>query len=776
MEGGGRNAKVLPLGIGLLGGQWLGNLQGFWAFVLCFSLWVLSRWGRLRVGRGGGLLLLGAWVGALLPLPQGASGGGDGIRGRLGGAGVAGGGPVRFAGRLVTDPVWGAHGVLRARLRVGGEVFALLLLQPGSGARAWARGTRLRGRGFVEPSSGDRRVLRSTGALVRAESEEGATSKLRRHLLLYLQQTFDRRLSPPAAGLCQRLFLGTSGSRGGDLLGLHRRLGISHFLAISGLHTILLAGILAWFLRPLGARAGPLLTGLLLFYAWMTGLRPPVLRAVLAFLFYRWCRRSGKPFLLDSAFALSAIATLALAPQEGAGIGFVLSYLAVAGLAWITPLLGRILQRGQVSLPGSMRAKIRSLLLASAAAWIATLPVSLLVFHRASPWGLLLSPLLVPLVFLLLLGCLLSLLAPLLPPPLPVWVFGTLQGVADLYLQLLGHLDQVGLPRLLTSPALPGAGLWILFAAGLGLAAWRASPKLFLGSCVLTSLLALFPWGRAGGTAITLLPVGDGQCVVVQSRGRVLVLDCGDREGGHRAARALWGFLQEEGLPRIDLLVLSHGDSDHSGGLEEALETLPIGLVLLPSHPKCAPILRTLSRRHQAHRLLLPGETWNWEGILKANLPLESADLQSSNDGGLLSWIQFEGDLRFLCLGDQEGEALDRIRKGLIQENTKTTETKKDKLVLLLPHHGAPSEGLFRLAHALRPQAILESSGKKRALRQSKFHQTLGQKIWTTGLEGRIHLEKRGSVWVLTQERQRGFFFSSNPTDHPRTNPNPPKK
>ena len=751
-RGDARHAPVLPLGMGLLGGQWLAGPLGFWAFVLSFSLWVAGKKGWLLVNRGGGLLLFGAWVGALLPLPPL---GDVGIRGKERGAvlrvGLGEGvgrdgvqkselraGPLRFSGTLLTRPTRGAHGGLRGRLRVGGEIFRLWLLHPGPAAESYGRGTRLRGLGFLEPGKGGMRQIKSIGALIHAQGAEAGPSKIRRKLLLSLEENLDRRLGPPAASLCKRLFLGISQNDSLALQDLHRRLGISHFLAISGLHTILLAGILSWILRPLGTRRDPALAGLLLFYAWLTGLRPPVLRAVIGFLLYRWCHRRGRPFLLDSAFALSALVTLLLAPQERAGIGFALSYLAVAGLAWITPLLARMLQRGGDLRRGNLTVKLRSLLLASLAAWIATLPLSLLAFHRSSPWGILLSPLLVPLLFLLLLGCLASVLVPLLPSPIPGLLFGALQGSCDLYLGILHHLDRLGLPVLLTSPALPSLGIWILFATGLGLAAWRASPRIFLSSCLLTSLLALLPWGRVHKTELTLLPVGDGQCVVVQTGGRVIVLDCGDREGGRRAKQLLADFMAEEALPRIDLLVLSHADSDHSGALEGLLQSIPIAEVLLPAHPKCAALLQILRNHGQAHRLLLPGESLERFGLIQTSLPLESADLETSNDGGLISLIKLQPSLQasldFLCLGDQEGNTLDRILELLPKR------TQKRPLALLLPHHGAPSEALARFVKNLSPSLLLESSGRTRALRQESFHQHLRRPLWSTGLCGRITL------------------------------------
>ena len=247
--------------------------------------------------------------------------------------------------------------------------------------------------------------------------------------------------------------------------------------------------------------------------------------------------------------------------------------------------------------------------------------------------------------------------------------------------------------------------------------------------------------------------MGDAQCIVVQVRGKVLVMDCGDREGGRRAGRLLWDFFQERGLPRIDLLVLSHGDSDHSGGLDALLESIPTRLVLLPAHPKCAGLVQLLRQRGQAHHLLLPGERWEWQGLLQAELPLESADLQSSNDGGLLSWLHLGEGLRFLCFGDQEGEALDRIRGDWAgQGMSRPSKTEGEKLVILLPHHGAPSQGLFRLVTQLQPTLVLESSSKARALRQQPFHRSLGQRVWSTGLSGRLRLSKRGDLWILSEE------------------------
>jgi competence protein ComEC len=274
---------------------------------------------------------------------------------------------------------------------------------------------------------------------------------------------------------------------------------------------------------------------------------------------------------------------------------------------------------------------------------------------------------------------------------------------------------------------------------------------MFLASCLTTSLFALLPWGSAGARALTLLPVGDGQCVIVQTHGKILVLDCGDREGGQQALRKLRAFFEEKALRGIDLLVLSHGDSDHSGGLEGLLENFQVDKVLLPAHPKCSSLLRILEQRGQPHRLLLSGESWNWDGWFETKLPLNSADLQSSNDGGLLSWIRLDERLTFLCLGDHEKRTLDRILELLDKKNF----LQKKPLALLLPHHGAPSEALLRFVNQLQPSVLLESSGRPRALRQESFHHNLGQKVWSTGLGGRVSLQEKGGVWTILEENPK---------------------
>lgn len=219
--------------------------------------------------------------------------------------------------------------------------------------------------------------------------------RLRAHLRLSIMISF-RRIGEPAGGLAAGLLLGERSALEPGLLELMRRAGAMHLLALSGMHLAILAALLAAILFPLLGRLGAAVAALLLlFYFWIVGPIPSLLRALLMFALGTTAKLRGSRTDTRSLLAAALLIGLLAAPELATGVGWRLSTLALLGILWFgVPLWGRGL-----SLPPR---RLWSLFSVSFAAFLLTTPISLELFGEAYPASILSSILLTPVVLVVI--------------------------------------------------------------------------------------------------------------------------------------------------------------------------------------------------------------------------------------------------------------------------------------------------------------------------------------------------------------------------------------
>lgn len=409
------------------------------------------------------------------------------------------------------------------------------------------------------------RLLESGGA-------RGRVDRLRQYLAERLQAETTRL---ETAALFRALGLADRSAMRPELSDLLRQTGTAHLLAISGLHVGMVAGLFGLLggltLAPLTSstlgldrRRTGVLCGLLAAaaYASLAGWTLPTLRALIMLGVGGLAlslRRGIKP---AHALLLALLAVLALDPLASLAIGFWLSFGAVAVLIWAFAWR-----------PGRPRwGWVGGLLLAQLVLAIGLLPLNVGIFQQMIPAALPANLFAIPLVgFWILPLLLLALLLMVLGLPTAGILSMAAQGV-DVLLLGLGWLD--GLAWGYRRVAGGGLAAMVLAAAGalwlIGPPGW---PARWLGGLLLLPLL--LPRQdvlMADALRLTMLDVGDGQLILLESGGQRLLYDTGpgDGEGRDSLSRLLPGLGVGDADQPLQGLILARAHRGHAGGLGSA--------------------------------------------------------------------------------------------------------------------------------------------------------------------------------------------------------------
>jgi competence protein ComEC len=433
-------------------------------------------------------------------------------------------------------------------------------------------------------------------------------------------------------------------------LDLMRRSGLSHFVAVSGSNValflvgwwVLTAPLLAWpRLRAVGGMVG------LAVFVVATRWEPSVLRASLMAGGVLLGVVAGLPFTGWIALAFAVGALTLVSGEIVTSVGFQLSVAATAGI-----LIGG----GMFS--GRRPRSLWMVLGATLAAQVAVAP--LLLIHFGS------VPALAPLANLLA--------APLVTAATISGALGTLTGV-DQLVGVASFLARVVLGIAGATASWPQLGLGGLFvAAGLGLAAlrrrWRPAVVLVISAAI---VLPGFVAGRPPQVPMALfLDVGQGDAVLLRDPSGATVLVDGGRD-----PVVLHEVLRRHGVRHVDLLVVTHGDGDHVGGLDGIVGVVRIGRVWYPDHPDLGPALERLIA--EAIRAGIVAEAPTVGATARAgSIVLEVIGPRrrylAQNDGSLVLWV--EAGRSLLLGGDIERTA-----------QLELPELRPD--VMLVPHHGS---------------------------------------------------------------------------------------
>jgi competence protein ComEC len=514
-------------------------------------------------------------------------------------------------------------------------------------------------------------------------------------------------LSEQEAGILCAITTGNKTSLTDSAKKLFQTAGISHILAISGMHISLLGLGCYGILSRLGLRRFPgagLTMGFLLAFLLLIGQGTSARRAIGMFGLLLLAKCIGRGYDLWSALAVVCVVLLAGNPfllWEGS---FQLSFLAVTAVCLFDEFFPSHLK--------SRAGKLFQSVCFALFLQLFTMPLVAWQYYELPVYGLVGNLLLVPLVgFLLGLG-LLGGTAGLLWLPLGRVILVPCRLLCLFYLTVCGMVAK--LPHALIICGQPSVKK-VLAAYALLLLGWYLLHALKaegrgMGIVALTGCAyAFFLTGQVSGFEIDYLDVGQGDgSMLCTGGGQVCFVDGGSSDVSGVGTYRILPFLKAKGIQRVDYWMLSHLDEDHVSGFYEVLESgYPIGAVLVASAPEDE-ARRQLVEELEAYGVPLvsvcAGQTLPLEnaGTFYFLSPNQDTPADDSNGYSLVCRYE-ENGIRALWTGDM-GSAQEQWL--LEQGGVKSVDIYK------AAHHGSAYSNSEAFLQALRPKACVISCGK----------------------------------------------------------------
>ncbi len=656
-----------------------------------------------------------------------------------------------------------------------------------------------------------------------AEVPKHSIDEIRGRLFTWIQQqtkSESETRQTLAGGVLAALVVGERSGLDQSAWTVFRQTGTAHLMAISGLHIGLVAGLCFFLFRWVWSRCYRLLLWIpaqqvgavgglssALFYAALAGFSVPTQRALIMVSVVMGALLLKRPTQPWPIYFLAMLAVLLFDPFAPLNAGFWLSFGAVGLILYAlrdqfedakqndskegikedanqelengVSQIAKLWRLQQLRKKWDARQKpkfVRGFFALVKMQWVLSLgmlPMMFYLFRDASIVGIVANLIAVPWVSLVvvpvtLLAALLHLFA---VDVVAMWLLQAAAWAVELLWPLLVWFSGLKFSHL----PIHQIPLWIAMISTIG-ALLLLTPKKLLklgklrwlgGVLLLFPLLGYAPDRPLENQAwVTVLDVGQGLAVVVETQDRVLLYDTGPAfsKTFDAGSAVIVPFLQSRGWKQIDLLMVGHGDSDHSGGLKSVVEKFPVQAAF-SSEPE---ILAEVGLAQSKIGMCGVGQNWQWGNMELEVLHPQKVDQADQSDESLngnnrscVLKVTANGE-SVLISGDIEHEA----EMQLLQRFSQTPDILQADY-LIAPHHGSNTSSTEKLLEAVTPKWAIFSVGYRnrfgfpRENVVNRYQKRDIQRLKTSGSGavqirlGEKHREKMPSAW---REESRRFW------------------
>lgn len=660
---------------------------------------------------------------------------------------------VEIRGRVdwVKETAYGAVILLSEAEIRGGEAAGLRLSVSLSDASDLLPGDRIQARGRLEefaragnPGEFDSYLYyRSLGCHYAYAADE-ITAVKKAKLPVYrflmaargrLREIYQTICTKEASGIYQAMLLGEKEELFAETKELYSDGGISHILAISGLHIAVLGMGLYRMLRKVGGfRFSGIIAGAVIWlYVLMTGSAVSAQRACLMFLIQLFSYMIGRSYDMLSAAAAALLILLWRNPWYIFNSGCQLSFGAVFAVGLLLPVLKELFE---------FRAPWFQALLASVSVSLATFPVLAGSFYEISPYSVLLNLIVIPCMTLVMLSGLLGGLSGLFHPFAGRFFIALGQYILLVYDALCRFCRFIPGNQMITGKPPVAAVLGYYLALGAVLLVFK-NIKLQKGAqgikkLVLAGILVLLPAilcirvQRSFYVCFLNVSQGDGIYMETPDGIRILV-DGGSSDKRNLYQKSLLPFLKARGVRTLDYAVVTHPDEDHVSALKELMEEgeIRIKRLMLPEidgalwDEAYLELIGLADRGGIAVSFLRAGDTLRAGELVAACLyPYKGLMTEDRNGYSTVLDIRYRG-FSMLLTGDLGEEGERYLINHMVREREAYT-------VLKVAHHGSRFSTCEEFLDRITAEYAVISSGKKN--RYGHPHEETLQRLEEAGI------------------------------------------
>lgn len=534
-----------------------------------------------------------------------------------------------------------------------------------------------------------------------------------------LKDSIDAAFPEDAAPLVRALVTGNRDNLTDEFTSSLQRTGLSHTVAVSGMHLAFLACLVTLVLgRGKRSTTVAVVVWVLLFCG-VAGNTPSVLRAAVMILLLQIAPLLGRERDGATALGLALLLLLLWNPYSAAHVGLQLSFAAVAGILLVSDgiqdwMLGKLglkqyFQHWPVRLLAKIPTFFVSTLSATLGASVFTIPLVALhfqTFSLISPLSNLLTLWAVAILFMG--GLLTGVLGLFIPGAVTVLTipFTCLARYLDWIIGALGRVPLASIP--LDSFYYRAWVVFLCVLLGLTLGSREKKRLILLPSAAAFTLCLsmLFQAGsfRSEDLSAAVLDVGQGQSVLFQVDHYLTLVDCGG-DARDNAGDIAADYIQALGRTSLDLLVVTHYHTDHANGIPQLLKRVDVSAIALPDVEADDALRReilALAEERNIEVWFIREDTTIFLGEdqeLTLYPPLEGGT--ETNELGLTVLVR-SGDCDALLTGDMGGETEQQLLDYV---------PLPDIELLVVGHHGSKYSTTEELLAAVQPETAVISVG-----------------------------------------------------------------
>ncbi len=617
------------------------------------------------------------------------------------------------------------------------------------------------------------------GTLIVEQESKSALNKSIYKAKTYLKSSFEKVFDEQDAGIVEAMLLGEKQLLNNETKQLYQSVGISHILAISGLHISLIGMFVFGLLRKSGLHIYISIfisIGFIWYYGKLTNFSVSTNRAVVMMGLMLSAQILGRAYDMQSAAALSAVIILLQQPKQIENCGFLLSFGAIIGIALIYPIFAEAFQlEDEIKAAEWKKRETRYYLLKclqvvkksivfSLSINLITFPITLYYYYEIPFYSILLNLLIIPLVSIILICAVIAGLS----AGISLYLGYTFAGAVHVILLFYERISQIVLQLPFSIITVGKPEIWklvcyYLILVGSLLCIKFLSRKQFCFGIIIAVYILCLPH-KTNGLEVTFLNVGQGDCIFMENKnGTTYLVDCGSSDESKVGTYRLKPFMKAKGDKVLNYAIVTHSDSDHISGIQELLEeqntpgAISIKNLILPNIEEKMQddayigLIET-AKRKKVNVLFIEKEDRIIEGNLKITClhPYKEFLSQSANGYSTVLSVEY-GKFSLLLTGDLEKEGENCVVENKLQNYN----------VLKVAHHGSKYSTTEQFLNAVNPQYAILSYGHKN--RYGHPHKELLSRLKAKNVE-LYQTEKHGAVTIITDGKNMNIktFLQKN--------------